>query len=148
MALWDWVVAAYERPGVPEACLTLQDAHGLNTSYLLWAWQAGVTDAARLAQGAALARAWDASALHPIRAARRALKAPHPPVDDAVREALREEVKAMELHAERVLVETLERLGQGPGGGPGGMAALEAAAEAAGSPAPAPALAALAAALG
>jgi uncharacterized protein (TIGR02444 family) len=53
MALWDEVVAAYERPGIPEACLTLQDEHGQNTSLLLWAAIVRPHDEAVLAQAAA-----------------------------------------------------------------------------------------------
>ena len=37
MSLWGWTLEAYARPGVPEACLELQDEYGQNTSYLLWA---------------------------------------------------------------------------------------------------------------
>ena len=37
MSLWDWSLEAYGQPGVPEACLALQDGHGQNTSLLLWA---------------------------------------------------------------------------------------------------------------
>src|SRR5262249_34016824 len=42
MSLWEWTLEAYARPGVPEATLSLQDRHGQNTSYLLWAvWAEG-----------------------------------------------------------------------------------------------------------
>jgi uncharacterized protein (TIGR02444 family) len=108
--LWDWVLAAYERPGVPETCLKLQDEHGQNTSLLLWAIRARPAAGAALDRAAAAARAWDETVLHPLRAARRQLKAPCPPVEDLAREGLRADVKAAELRAERVLVETLERL--------------------------------------
>ena len=37
MSLWDWALEVYARPGVPDTCLVLQDDHGQNTSYLLWA---------------------------------------------------------------------------------------------------------------
>ena len=66
--------------------------------------------------------------------------------DDA-REGLREDVKAAELRAERVLMETLEAMGGRNGGAPA-LEALTAASRAWGQPAPAEALAALAAALG
>jgi uncharacterized protein (TIGR02444 family) len=147
MSLWGWALVAYERPGTAEACLRLQDDFGQNTSYLLWAWWARATDEGLLARAAAAARAWDETALKPLRAVRRSLKTACPPVADDAREALREEVKAAELHAERVLVETLERLGGGPGVGASGPAALEAAVGAWGAPASAAALASLAAAL-
>jgi uncharacterized protein (TIGR02444 family) len=147
VSLWDWTLEAYGQAGVPQACLALQDEHGQNTSLLLWAVWAETADAALLARAAAAARAWEATALTPLRAVRRALKAPLPPVADDAREGLREDVKAAELRAERVLMETLEALGGG-GGGAHALAALQGASRAWGRPAPDDALAALAAALG
>ncbi|HYD45505.1 MAG TPA: TIGR02444 family protein [Phenylobacterium sp.] len=148
MSLWDWTLAAYARPGVPEACLELQDRFGRNTSFLLWAaWAGGqgrAPDAAGFAGAAAIARAWEAEVLGPLREARRRLKPARPPVDDAAREGLREDVKAAELRAERVLMETLEALTPSAGQG-GGREALRAAAEAWGGPPCAAELAALAA---
>ena len=46
--------------------------------------------------------------LKPRRGVRGALKPAFPPVDDGAREALREDVKAAELRAERVLMEILK----------------------------------------
>lgn len=113
MSLWDWALDAYGRPGVAEAALAAQDRDGRIVSFLLWkAW--ADPDAATEARGAEIARAWSRAAIVPLREARRALKAPAPPVDDAAREGLREQVRAAELQAERLLLETLERLaGQG-----------------------------------
>lgn len=146
MGIWDWALEAYGRPGVPEACLTLQDEHEQNTSLLLWAVYAEVGDPDLLAKGAAAARAWNEAALVPLRDTRRRLKAPLPPFDDDARLAFREEVKALELDAERLLMETLEGLSEGRGGAHA-LDALEAASAAWGPPAPAHALAELAAAL-
>jgi uncharacterized protein (TIGR02444 family) len=147
MSLWDWTLEAYARPGVPEACLTLQDEHGQNTSLLLWAVWAEMADAQVLVHAADVARRWEVTALVPLRAVRRALKPPLPPVADQAREGLRDDVKAAELRAERVLMETLEAISHHHGGAHA-LAALEAASSAWGKPAPANALAALAAALG
>jgi uncharacterized protein (TIGR02444 family) len=146
MPLWDWAVAAYARPGVEPACLTLQDDHGQNVSFLLWAAWARTADPARLAQAADIARRWEVLTLGPIRLVRRALKLGFPGVPDLAREALREDVKAAELRAERVLLEALEALTPGPGAAPA-LQALQAATVAWGNAAPAKALAALAAAL-
>jgi uncharacterized protein (TIGR02444 family) len=148
MAIWEWVLQAYARPGVPDACLELQDRFGQNTSFLLWAVHAETADPALLRRAADAAMAWDRVALSPLRASRRALKAPLPPFADPAREALREEVKGLELAAERLLMETLEALSHGAGGGVPALAALQAASTAWGPPAPADALAGLAAALG
>ena len=147
MAIWEWVLEAYARPGVPEATLKLQDAHGQNTSFLLWAVYAEANDPGLLARGAEAARAWDATALKPLRDVRRALKSPLPPFDDDARLAFRKDVNRLELEAERLLMETLEGLADGRGGA-AALEALEAASAAWERPAPADALAELAAALG
>jgi uncharacterized protein (TIGR02444 family) len=94
MGIWDWALGAYARPGVPEACLALQDTHGQNTSLLLWAVYARVSDADLLERGAEATRAWDRTVLVPLREVRRALKPPQPPIPDSDREPLREDVKA------------------------------------------------------
>jgi len=147
MGIWEWALAAYARPGVAQACLTLQDLHGQNVCLLLWAVWAETAEPAQLAEAADLARRWEALAAAPLRAVRRALKAPTPPVADAQREALREAVRATELRAERVLLETLQALRGRPPGGASALQALRAAAAAWGEPVPEAALAALAAAL-
>ena len=147
MSLWDWTLDAYARPGVPEACLRLQDDYGQNTSLLLWAVWAETADPELLARAAAAAHRWEDTALAPLRAVRRGLKPPLPPVSDKAREGLRDDVKAAELRAERVLMETLESMGSHRGGAHA-LAALEAASSAWGKSAPPNALAALAAALG
>jgi uncharacterized protein (TIGR02444 family) len=148
MSIWEWTLEAYGRPGVAEACLRLQDAFGQNTDLLLWAVWAEAKDAAVLARAAELARRWDETALMPLRAVRRALKPALPPVADAAREGLREDVKAAELRAERVLLEALAELAGEAGGGAHALEALEAASAAWKPAAPATELAALAAALG
>lgn len=147
MSLWDWTLKAYAQPGVPEACLALQDDHGQNTSLLLWAVWAEAADPALLASAAEVAHRWEDLTLIPIRKVRRALKPPFDGVDDGERQDLREDVKAVELRAERVLMDALQAM-TGEQGGAHALDALEAASAAWGSPAPAAALAALAAALG
>jgi uncharacterized protein (TIGR02444 family) len=147
MSLWDWTLRAYGQAGVPEACLALQDDHGQNTSLLLWAVWAEAADPMLLSRAADIARRWEALALTPIRDVRRALKPAFEGVEAHEREALREDVKAVELRAERVLMESLEALTDEHGGAHA-LAALQAASAAWGRPAPPDALAALAAALG
>jgi uncharacterized protein (TIGR02444 family) len=147
MDIWDWALAAYGRPGVAEQCLRLQDAFGQNTSFLLWAVWAECGEAQTLRTAAEVGRAWEATALSPLREVRRALKAPFPPVADAAREGLREDVKAAELRCERVLMETFAALAGAASGGAHALAALEAASRAWGNPAPDDELAVLAAAL-
>jgi uncharacterized protein (TIGR02444 family) len=114
MRFWTWALEAYARPGVAQACLDLQDHHGQCAPYLLWAaWAARngrPLDRRTLEAGADIAARWEAAAVGPLRAARRAMKPNVPGVVDAARAALRAEVKALELQAEQLLVETLETL--------------------------------------
>jgi uncharacterized protein (TIGR02444 family) len=123
---WDWAVEVHGREGVDAALTGLQDAHGQSVAYLLWAaWAAhegrrlgGVL----LLQAAELTRHWEEAATGPLRGARRALKAPAPPIEDAARLALREDVRKAEFAAERLLMETLERLAPDPEGSAGDLA--------------------------
>lgn len=148
MSLWDWTLRAYARPGVPDACLKLQDDFGQNTSFLLWAVWAEGPSAERLAEAARVGRDWEARVLAPLRDVRRTLKPAFPPMDDGAREGLREDVKAAELRAERALMETFEALGdQAASGGLPALDALRAASAAWGPAAPDEALALLAAQL-
>jgi uncharacterized protein (TIGR02444 family) len=120
MRFWTWALEAYARPGAAQACLDLQDRHGQCVPYLLWAaWAAREgrrLDRRTLDAGADLAARWEAAAVGPLRAARRAMKPEVAGVADAAREALRAEVKALELQAEQLLIETLEALA--PDAGP------------------------------
>jgi uncharacterized protein (TIGR02444 family) len=133
VSYWDWAVAVHGREGVDAALTGLQDAHGQCVAYLLWAaWAAHEgrpLEPVLLAQGAALARHWEASATGPLRQARRELKAPAPPIEDEARVALREQVRKAEFAAERLLMEALEALAPAPEGGAAdvGAALVEAA---------------------
>lgn len=116
--LWDWAGRAYASEGVSEACLHLQDAAGQNVPLLLWAaWAANTgrnPDADVLEAACDVARAWQEAAIAPLRAVRRTLKGRNPDVDDADREAVRAQVKAVELEAERRLLAALEALSPPP----------------------------------
>jgi uncharacterized protein (TIGR02444 family) len=136
--LWDWALAAYGRPGVPEATLALQDEHGFSTALLLWAVWAD-PDPEDLANGVQITVAWDETVLWPLRNVRRTLKMPRAPFDDGAREGLREDVKAAELRAEQVLMAALEALA-GPAATVDAPAALRRAAMAWSGAAPAAAL--------
>jgi uncharacterized protein (TIGR02444 family) len=111
MALWDWALTAYAKPGVAPVCLALQDGHGQNVPLLLAAaWAASEGRALDLDRAVALAGAWEADVVGPLRGARRGLKVSRGPIPDSGREALRETVKAVELEAERLLLAALESL--------------------------------------
>lgn len=118
MKLWDWALEVYARQHVADACLNLQDAHGQNVPYLLWAaWAASEGRSADLKAAALLMKRWDAEVGAPLRGVRRALKAPFPAVADDTRESFREALKGVELQGERVLMESLEAM-SGPAGSP------------------------------
>ncbi len=112
MSLWDYAVSIYAHPEVAAACLALQDDHGQCAPLLLWrAWAIDrELDGNVLAQAVRAARSWDLAVVSPLRAVRRSLRAPHPPVADEARLAVRGAVQAAELSAERRLLETLEAL--------------------------------------
>lgn len=116
--LWDWALAAYKREGVSAACLALQDFHEQNVCLLLWgAWCAETgraPDDETLEAAADTARAWETTTVAPLRAIRRTLKAPVPDLDAEARLSVREQIKALELKAERHLLNQLEELAPAP----------------------------------
>lgn len=122
MTLWDWAVRAYGADGVDLACLDLQDAQGQNVPLLLWAaWTAATgraLDEDTIEAAADTARVWNDAAVAPLRAVRRALKARIVDMADDDREAVRAQVKTLELDAERRLLTALAALSPAPSGSP------------------------------
>jgi uncharacterized protein (TIGR02444 family) len=145
---WDWALQAYAREGAASACLALQDDHAQSVPFLLWAAWAALEgrwpDADRLTRAAALAQAWEASTIGPLRQARRAAKSPLPDMDDAPRAAVREQIRSVELAAERALMDALQALTPTDGKTPPVGLALQQAVVAWNRPAPADAIKALA----
>ncbi|ALG71361.1 hypothetical protein VY88_01635 [Azospirillum thiophilum] len=140
--LWDFSLAVYGRPGVPAACLALQDRRGVDVNLLLFAAWAGLDCAVRLSGDAlssidSAVSGWRDEVVLPLRALRRRAK-----VED---DAFYRRMKAAELEAERVQQDRLfaaaaaaiAGLAPRPGGGialavanmalvvPGGDPALE-----------------------
>ncbi|MNT26727.1 hypothetical protein D3C72_1623200 [compost metagenome] len=120
--LWTWAVKAYDAPGVAEACLSLQDHNEQNVPLLLWAAWVAMTgrrpDEETIETACDAARAYDSVIVSPLRAVHRTLKAPIPDVENDHREALRQQVKALELDAERRLMLELQALAPAPSGAP------------------------------
>lgn len=112
--LWDWALKAYGRDGVSEACLALQDYHEQNVCLLLWgAWCAETgrdPDEETLEAAADTARAWETTTVAPLRAIRRTLKTPVPDLDTEARLSVRDQIKVLELKAERHLLDQLQEL--------------------------------------
>jgi uncharacterized protein (TIGR02444 family) len=107
--LWSFTLDFYARPGVEQACLDVQ-ASGSNVCLLLcgaWLCQNNVTcTAERVLQIRQLATPWHDNVIQPLRQLRTQWRdsAQH----DVQLGALREHVKAMELEAERELLNRLE----------------------------------------
>ncbi|HVN00250.1 MAG TPA: TIGR02444 family protein [Caulobacteraceae bacterium] len=140
-ALWPYALELYARPGVEALLLELQDAHSQCVPYLIWSlWLAASgrpLDAARLAAGAELARAWQDAAVGPLRTLRRDLKRPGRAAMIPARRRLREKVAALELEAERMLLQMLQEASPATGvAAAGPLAHLEAATRAWGREAP------------
>lgn len=111
--LWSFSLATYARPGVEDACLQLQTA-GVNVCLLLcglWLEQRGAScDEQRAGQLQALTGPWDIEVVQPLRTLRMQWKARA--LDDGVLKGMREQVKALELEAERTLLSRLEGITQ------------------------------------
>jgi uncharacterized protein (TIGR02444 family) len=112
--LWSFSLTLYARPGVEQACLQLQSA-GVSVCLLLcgaWLGQRGIAcNEQRLQQLRGVTRAWDADVVQPLRALRVQWK--FAATQDAELHSLREQVKTLELEAERILLLRLERSAEG-----------------------------------
>jgi uncharacterized protein (TIGR02444 family) len=114
LTLWRFSLEVYGRPGVAQACVALQDEHGVDVNVLLcllWLGAAGC----RLSPVEVRAiddrvAHWRDAVVAPLRALRRGLRTPPSLGDPAAVEALRERVKAVELEAERLEQEKLQAL--------------------------------------
>jgi uncharacterized protein (TIGR02444 family) len=107
--LWSFSINLYARPGVESACLALQ-ADGANVCLVLcglWLEQRGVIcDEQRLQQLRHVAGPWNADVVQPLRTLRNQWK--DLALQDTGLGSLREQVKKLELEAERLLLERLE----------------------------------------
>lgn len=123
--LWRWSGEVYRRPGVAEACLRLQDEHGADVNLalaLVWAGAEGIAlDAAALVPLTEISQRWQAQVVAPLRGVRRALKGGVGAAAPAA-QALREEIKTIELEAERVELELLAAALPRPAGAGGTLA--------------------------
>jgi uncharacterized protein (TIGR02444 family) len=114
-AFWDFSTALYARPGVEAALLALQDVDGLEVNLVLFCLFAGARgqslDGASVAAMQGVGFAWGREVVQPLRAARRQLKPLSEPLsENGTAAALREEVKKVELAAERAMQGALAEL--------------------------------------
>ncbi|KMK68498.1 TIGR02444 family protein [Puniceibacterium sp. IMCC21224] len=119
MDLWTFAIETYGQDGISADCLRVQDTLDIDVPLLLWAaWAAvsgHVVDAATLNAADALASPWRDQVVRPLRAVRRQLKQGPAPAPCPVTEALRDKVKAAELSAEKIQLDTLATLTLRPG---------------------------------
>jgi len=113
-ALWRFSLALYTRPGVADALVAIQDRAGRDVNVILYGLWLGVTRDRLLgadvaAAEAAIAPVHDA-AVAPLRRLRRQLK----PTGDAVLQALRRRIAALEVAAERQVLYRLAECSGGP----------------------------------
>ncbi|MFV3076458.1 TIGR02444 family protein [Niveispirillum fermenti] len=113
--LWPFSLAVYAGPDVAAACLLAQDEHGADVNLLLWAAWLGarghVLTPVELSAARHATAPWRQDVVQPLRALRRRLKSgPAPAPEDAATQALRAQVKAAELEAERIQQTVLARL--------------------------------------
>lgn len=111
--LWSFTLDFYARPGVEQACLTLQAGGGNVCALLCGVWldqRSIVFDPKRAEEIRQLATPWHDQVVGPIRAVRTQWKAAA--TTDEELSALRERLKGLELDAERELLVRLQRLVQ------------------------------------
>ena len=111
---WQFSLAVYTRDGVAEHCLALQHRLGLDVNVLLvmlWAarqWGDAPT-AEQIADVDSRVRAWRHEIVIPLRQLRTRLKSGPAPAPDAMTDVLREDIKRLELDAERMEQQVLAR---------------------------------------
>ena len=115
---WAFALAVYARPGVAEACLTLQNEAGVDVMLLLTTTFAAVKHRVLLTPDEIRAldetcRLWREQIVWPLRTIRTELKTGPQPAPSEATEQFRSQVKALELAAEKLenqlLVECLPR---------------------------------------
>jgi uncharacterized protein (TIGR02444 family) len=112
---WDFSLAVYRMPSVAEARLRLQDEAGVDVNLLLYfCWVATVRDKAlddsEIRKAVEATDAWRDRVVRPLREIRRSMKGGVPGMAPESAEALRSEVKRIELQGERLQQDLLFRM--------------------------------------
>jgi len=120
-AFWRFSLAFYERPGVPDALIALQDRDGFDVNLVLFALWVGISgrgplESDALAAAERIAGTLRSEIVEPLRNLRRKLR--HHPDGDVQR--LREGVKELEIAGEKLVQERLARLAGSGCACPGG----------------------------
>ena len=113
---WSFSLDFYARPGVAEACLELQDRHGLDVNLVLYCcWRGAILTQAQLQAAIALTAPWRSEIVQPLRTLRRRLKPGFPPFPEAGVQGLRKRIADAELEAERLQQQALDALARQDG---------------------------------
>lgn len=112
---WDFACRVYQKNGVADACIQLQDQHNINIPLLLFCCWAGQGYTALSPQEIQTLKQFSENysqqTTQPLRQIRREMKQGYNsewPITQADWEALRGQVKKLELETERVLIISLE----------------------------------------
>lgn len=112
--IWGFSCSSYTKPGVKPACLQLQEHHGWNIPLLFYCCWAGLRYGAltpdELQQAKQFAESFSIQTVKPLRSMRQGMKSdfsPNWPVSEADWDQLREQVKVVELEAEKQLMQGL-----------------------------------------
>lgn len=118
-SFWNFSVRTYRKPGVADACLALQDRHGLDVNVLLFCcWfgcTRGVVDDRLWDRVLAFSEPWADNVVRPLRAVRTWMKhtgCTQPNISNDECMKLREEIKRIELKAEQLQENTLQSLAE------------------------------------
>jgi uncharacterized protein (TIGR02444 family) len=116
-SFWDFSVRTYRTPGVPDACLSLQNDHGADVNMLLYcAWigvVSGPFDGELFRRASEFSTRWAENVVIPLRGARTWMKhtgCDSDPVSTEPCMELREEIKTVEFAAEKLQQEALESM--------------------------------------
>ena len=102
---WQFSINVYAQDGVPEACIRLQEEHGIDVNVLLFCcWSAAIGNGALTREELAAARnavmSWNREIVQGLRAVRNFLKDGYDGIDIVDSEALRQRVLGIEINAE------------------------------------------------
>jgi uncharacterized protein (TIGR02444 family) len=111
-----FALAVYDTPGIPDACLLLQDRFDVDVNLLLFAAFLGalreqVFTPAGLDMVHGSVGAWQREVVRPLRELRRRLKTGPAPAPNAETAQLRNTIQGIELQAELIELAQLEALG-------------------------------------
>jgi len=120
LTLWAFAKEAWDKARVESLCLSLQDEHGQSPPLLIWRlWalrERRPLDIGVIENAVAAARRWENAVVRPLRSARLATATGLPVVSAKSRSKLRDSLRAVELEAERALLDALEAITPPPDG--------------------------------